>query len=409
MKLKIQLLVIISIFTSNTFSQTKFLKGYFINNSGQKTDCLIKNVDWKNNPKQFEYKINENESSKINTINEVKEFYIDDVVKYIRETLDIDTSSDNIQDYSIQREPIFKNEQVFLKVLVEGSNNLYLYEGEYAPRLFFSTKTMPVQQLIYKNYYESVENKTDLLINKDYKKQLFLNVKCSSEDLSLNNLEYNSNAMIKYFLKVNSCDGTGSKEISINKKSKLNFKPLLAVNNSSVNLNFETGNTRGNYDLERKISLGFGFELESVLPFNNYVWSIFVQPTYNSYKSEILINIPFDTFPNYNVNLTYNYFQIPLGVRRYFFVNENSKIWVDLAFNSYFVSKSSKLEIDRQSTVDLSKFKYSLCFGVGYKYKKIEFGFNYYPKLDLSNSENPKNSFNYSNTSLNLKYTLFNN
>ena len=47
----------------NCFAQISFEKGYFINNANQKTNCLIKNQDWKDNPTEFEYKLDENSES----------------------------------------------------------------------------------------------------------------------------------------------------------------------------------------------------------------------------------------------------------------------------------------------------------------------------------------------------------
>ena len=52
-------LFILLFLSFNTFSQVTFEPGYIIDNSGQKTICLIKNNDWKNNPESFDYKINE--------------------------------------------------------------------------------------------------------------------------------------------------------------------------------------------------------------------------------------------------------------------------------------------------------------------------------------------------------------
>ena len=42
-----------------SFSQITYQPGYFINNSGSKTECLIKNVAWKDNPVEFDYKLSE--------------------------------------------------------------------------------------------------------------------------------------------------------------------------------------------------------------------------------------------------------------------------------------------------------------------------------------------------------------
>ena len=44
-KLLVVFLIAFNIF--NSYSQIKFEKGYFINNYNDKTDCLIKNIDWK--------------------------------------------------------------------------------------------------------------------------------------------------------------------------------------------------------------------------------------------------------------------------------------------------------------------------------------------------------------------------
>ena len=42
--------ILTSIITS---AQINFEKGYYISNSGEKTECFIKNIDWMNNPVSF--------------------------------------------------------------------------------------------------------------------------------------------------------------------------------------------------------------------------------------------------------------------------------------------------------------------------------------------------------------------
>ena len=72
------------------YSQISFVKGYFIKNSGEKIECFIKNIDWKDNPTQFNYKLSKDDDQKEATIEAVKEFGIYDIVKYQRYTVDID-------------------------------------------------------------------------------------------------------------------------------------------------------------------------------------------------------------------------------------------------------------------------------------------------------------------------------
>lgn len=170
----------IMLFISNLISaQVKFKKGYYINNEGEKTNCFIKNNDWKHNPIEFNYQLEENNSTlSSKTIDEVKEFGIDGIVKFVRETLPIDQSSQNFQSLTITSAPDFKTETVFLKVLVEGNSNLYYYENEYISRYFYSVNGK-IEQLIFKKYKNQ---NGDNAFNEQYKRQLFTTFICSPDD-----------------------------------------------------------------------------------------------------------------------------------------------------------------------------------------------------------------------------------
>lgn len=115
--MKKQLLFLLTIILSfNCYSQISFEKGYYINNSYQKTNCLIKNIDWKNNPTEFKYKLFENSESKKTSIKSVKEFCIDNISKYVRRIVNIDRSSEIMDDLNNDKNPTFKEEKLFLKV-----------------------------------------------------------------------------------------------------------------------------------------------------------------------------------------------------------------------------------------------------------------------------------------------------
>ena len=92
------LFLLITILSLNCYSQISFQKGYYIDNTNQKINCLIKNINWKNNPTKFEYKLSENSESKKTTIKTIKEFGIDNISKYVRSTVNIDRSSVNIKN-----------------------------------------------------------------------------------------------------------------------------------------------------------------------------------------------------------------------------------------------------------------------------------------------------------------------
>ncbi len=87
----------------NGYSQISFEKGYYIDNSKQKTECLIKNIDWKNNPTTIEFKLSENGETFPADIKTIEEFGIYNVSKYIRNIVKIDNSSDNIERLSNEK------------------------------------------------------------------------------------------------------------------------------------------------------------------------------------------------------------------------------------------------------------------------------------------------------------------
>ncbi|WP_397364543.1 hypothetical protein [Olleya sp. R77988] len=117
--MKKQLLFLLTIILSfNCYSQITFEKGYFIDDSNQKTNCLIKNIDWQDNPTEFEYKLSENSKSKKANIKSIKEFGIDNISKYVRSIVNIDRSSEMLDDLTNDRNPEFKEEELFLKVFI---------------------------------------------------------------------------------------------------------------------------------------------------------------------------------------------------------------------------------------------------------------------------------------------------
>lgn len=97
-------------------AQTKFEKGYFVDNSGKRSDVLIKNMDWKNNPTEFEFKTDESSAIEKETIANIQEFGVDNEQKYVRKIVQIDTSSDQLNSLSNESKPTFTEKTVFLNM-----------------------------------------------------------------------------------------------------------------------------------------------------------------------------------------------------------------------------------------------------------------------------------------------------
>lgn len=377
MKNRLSLMLILVTFLS--FAQNKFEQGYYIDNSGKKTECLIKNYDWKNNPKNIETKSSENENLVIKQIDEISEFAITGKSKFIRVTVKIDESSQNSNTLSYSPAPKFIDKTILLKVLVEGKSNLYYYESENYDRFFYSVNDK-IEQLVFKKYYNSEGN---ILTNNQYKQQLLVNFSCNNDQKSIVALNYNNNDLIDYFIKTNNCISgvTETKAISEKRKFEKNFKVNLLLN--SVSQNISVPYLDINSKSQNSNSMSFGFETEITLPYNNKNWSVVFDPSYTIYKKTNIIN-----FVESNTNIKYNYknnillFRFPLGIRRYFTLNANNKIYTNLGLSINIINNRVEKYLEENGGYTSLNF----VAGLGYQYKK------YNVELKLNNK-----TFTYTN------------
>ncbi len=133
----------------NTFGQVVFEKGYFIDNNDKKSACLIKNYEWKNSPSKIEYRLTETSETKTADISVIKEFRVSSI-KYQRFTVKIDQSGQSLSNLNKDKEPIFIEDTLFLRLIIEGNASLY-EAGEYK-LYFYRVNNSEVKQLVHKEY-----------------------------------------------------------------------------------------------------------------------------------------------------------------------------------------------------------------------------------------------------------------
>lgn len=382
--------------TWNSDAQVLFKKGYFIDNNGQKTDCLIKDNDRRNNPFKFEFKLSEKSASTLKTIEESKEFGIYNFLKYVRANVSIGRSASR-NNLSTDEELVFKEEVLFLKVLVEGKSSLYQYSEKGVVTYFYHVDNSDgIEQLVFKEYMSS-ENK--IRENSKFREQLFSELKC--ESISLENVlkvEYSKDDLVDYFKKYNECKGSefivfGEKE----KKDLFNLNLRLGLNSSSMRISSEQNSSR-DVNFGSEIGFRLGIETEFVLPFNNNKWSVIVEPTFQYFKSEKETGL-------YDVEVDYKSVEIPIGIRYYFFLNDNSKIFINGSVVLDIVG-DSKISYSGGTDLEISNST-NLGFGFGFKsYEKYSIELRYHTSRDLLGNYLSYES-DYKTASLILGYTLF--
>lgn len=401
-----------------SYAQNSFQAGYYIDNSGQRLEGLIQMDSWRFNPTEFNFKLNKTSKVEAKTINTVKEFGLGFTAKYIRATVKIDKSSNRIQSLTDEKEPLFVEETLFLKVLFEGEAFLFEYKDKSITRYFYSTENQEIEQLVYKKYYteknvNSLQRKVDE--NNSFKAQLWNTLNC--ENLALEDvkkLTYRSEDLIEYFTSYSEC--LNQSYVSYKQKAKDSFNFTLRPHFNYSSLRIDNGNSLSiiNVEFDNEVNIGFGVEFEYILPLYKQNWSVILEPNYQAYASKKQTSSNLVSDGILNIEVGYSALKTPFGVRYYFHLNNKSKLFINAISNVSFylrgINDSALLIYSRGdgsiiNTIEYKRAGLNYGFGGGYKFNN-----KYSIELRYLEGQNLIQEFvrdsNYRTLSLMLGYTL---
>jgi hypothetical protein len=379
---KVLVLIALLYISFDCFGQTNYEKGYFIDNQNSRTDCFIRNNDWLKNPTLFKYKLSENGIVQEENIGNIKEFDIPNSCKFIRAEVDIDMSPSLLKNLTKDKDPLWQHKQLFLKVLVEGKATLYYYYGsDIDERFFYSTKDTVITQLVFKEYIYNIDHTA---FNDTFRSQLRNSVHCSiASDIALSGLAYQKDDLEKYFIDYNSCIDPTYK---IPERKQNNDKINLALSTGLAYTSLSISNDKRSYvntDFNGKLSNSFSLEIEYILPFNNSKWGVVMSPAYQSYHSKNLDE-------NKSITIDFESIDFALGIKHYFFLNDNAKFFVDCYINSLMnYSINSKIGFKVNTTKDFAYlnmtevYNTNFIFGAGFEYKRFFTELRYYTKQNI--------------------------
>ncbi|WP_299218946.1 tRNA modification GTPase [uncultured Aquimarina sp.] len=410
--------IVLLILGFNSYGQIKFEKGYFIDNNGVKAECFIKNKDWSANPTAFKYKTTLDSDSKTKTIQTVQEFGILERSIYRRFEVSMDRSTDKIIELGSDQEPQYTKETIFLKVLVDGDAVLYGYTESDFVRFFYSIKGAKVKQLIHKRY---LSKEGSVAKNNQFRRQLWSDLRCENIQMKeVQNLDYYKKDLIKYFIKYNTCLNPSFKFIEKKKKASESFNISIrpGVHQSRLTLDDNSiSSFTKEVDFGNDQNFRIGLEIEYILPFNKSKWSVFIEPTYQSYKVD---EREVDFLPSSVVvasrttaSVDYKSLELPIGIRHNLFVNDHSKIFLNGGFVFDFPLDSKiDLIVDITGGANFNVIdneitsSSSFAFGIGYQYKKYSIELRYRSNRNLFVKDINTNS-KYQTAALIIGYTLF--
>ncbi len=397
------------LFTSTVYAQVLFEAGYFITDSNEKVECLIKNMDWKNNPTEFSYKLTETGEVKEASLQTVKEFGLGTTTKYVRFKVAIDKSTENTNQLDYNRQPVFEEELLFLESILEGKASLYYYENGGTARFFYETENTEITQLVYKKY---LKERNLVGHNNYYKQQLYNSLKCESISAKMaEGLSYSVKSLKRFFMNYHQCENAEFEDYAVEERRDLfNLTIRPGINYSSLVVESATfASYLGEFDSQMNFRLGL--ELELILPFNKNKWGLVIEPTYQSYSAQKVIPAPSLAERALDTEVDYQSIELPIGIRYYLFLNENSRFFANVLYTFDFVGNSdiTQKRLGTENVYQEIKLKSRpyLMFGVGYKYldrysielRLLPHRDVLYPYLSWSSD--------YQTTSLILGYTLF--
>jgi hypothetical protein len=357
-RLSFSFLLIFFSFLQVIRTQNSFQQGYFINSEGERIDCLIKNRDWKNNPDRIEYKNSQEATSQVVTIKRMQEFGIGDAVKFVKAYVEVDRSSERMDKISYTKQPQFSREEHLIKVLMEGTVNLYSYEEVDLVRFFYQKEGGSIEPLVFKSFRTS-ENL--IAKNEEYKSELWEQLKCDGITLDdIQSLEYRKESLVTFFSKYFKCLGEDYKVYKQNLQRdllSLNLRPGVRLSSLAIN-----GPSTFSRDVEfgNHLEWRLGLELEVFMPIANNRYAILFEPTIHSFQAEQRTDLQ-------TIKVDYTSLEIPLGLRYYVFLSDQGKLMLNASAIFEF-PLSSIVDYENSADIDI-RSDANIALGLGYKFR----------------------------------------
>jgi len=199
---------------------------------------------------------------------------------------------------------------------------------------------------------------------------------------SMEYLKYEENDLVKYFVAYNKYAGNSFiANTNYTRKEVINLKITPGLSNTSLSVINSYYNQLASlsylyFKFNSKINYRIGLELEYIFPFNKNKWGFVIEPTYQNFNASTQNS-------NKVATIKFNSLEFPIGLRHYFHLNENYKIFL----NGYFISNlslkfNSSINFNFQSPFKITTGN-SFAIGGGAYFKKISAEVRYYTKREL--------------------------
>ncbi len=371
-------------------AQNEFAPGYYINNQSDSVPCLIKVLDWQNNPQELQFKRDQTSQTQELGIAQIKEFGISGVT-FQRYKVEIDLSSNAANSLTSSAKPTYQQQELLLKVLVKGSASLYEYRATNVTQFFYTLDEQPITTLAYKRYL--TQDRT-IAVNNSFRHQLITQINCTTISVQdVQHLEYRRSDLINYFVKYNSCINpsfTYNKAEYNHQRKLVNLTIRPGLNSSGLFFSTSLPSER-NADISRELGFRLGLEAEVKLPSRGNLWSLFFELAYQSYQAEnTLVNLTSlstgqpDTD---QADVSFHRLNIPIGVRHTISLPGNNAVFINGAF-AFDIALDGTIAFESFEDLELDPVNGFVALGAGYQYRqRYLLEFRYSLKGNLLNDQ----------------------
>ncbi|MGB3464816.1 MAG: hypothetical protein WBA74_06090 [Cyclobacteriaceae bacterium] len=365
-KLFLNLAAILGIVTIS-FGQSRFEPGYYIDNSGEKHEVLIKELKGQKNPEKLYYSATADDQVVEKSIEEVKEFGFNNGVKFRRFVLEVDQSVEDLNTVMVTKDPIYKTDTLLLKELVASEASLYGYSDGTNRKYFYQKKDETIKELINK-YYNAFNG---VGVNDMFRSQLARDVNCNQANREIQKLNYYRNSLIKYFIDYNTCMGYEYKSILDKTKSEnstggLSLTLKGGVSKAKLDLDYLRGSTFDT-EFEERYNMRLGAEMEIIFPGTYRKLAAIIEPFYTRYNDYAFVENSPSSFID-EAEVIFEMLGVSVGVRYYIPISASSRFFVNANIESGKVFDSRIEQEAGLEPLDIaSPFNGSISFGYSFK------------------------------------------
>ncbi|WP_108803543.1 hypothetical protein [Aquimarina sp. Aq107] len=401
--MKLLLYFAVGLFCIATCSaQSLYEAGYFIDNDGNRKECLIKKLSWRNNPTEFEWKRTISSSPKTETIENVKEFAVGEDYRFKRYILQFDLNGDTVGKSTKSKDPNLRYQKIFLRTILQSKTTLYQYSENGVHRFFYTDpNTVYPELLLYKVFYTPDESKKPgkKIIpqeNNTYQQQLQDKINCENQDVS--KLTYTQRDLKRYFKKYNECKGNEI-EYSIRKKINQTKIGIVAAADVSGFTHNSIIGSAGNVSYDDVFVPRYGIFIETFIPFSKVDLSFFLESTYKAFTMD---GRDF-AISNSEFELDYKSINVAVGPRFHIYLSSKFELFLEGGLTVDFnIGTESNVFADNEIENTTTDYFYGGGLGSG----RFKIGFRQYTAKNISKSTSIPDS-ELTTSSLYLSMNLF--